>query len=1019
MKHGGVGLFYKNSLPVNVRRDLSFNESIVVELKFGRKKIFFTVLYRSPSFNYTSTEFQTFLQNFKNLNTKIKSENPSAMFFVGDFNAKSHIWWPDGDETPEGREIEDMFASLGLSQLISEPTNFEPGKNPSCIDLIVTDQPNIVLDRGTRSSIDPFCHHQIIYCKVNFRIPPPLPFERKVWHFNRANINAIKRSMTDFPWLEHLSLNNDPNWQVKTFTDIVLNIMSNFVPNEIKRFIPRDPPWITKSLKNMLNRKNRLYKSYKRHGYKEEDKIRLDSFRSECQKAVENAKLTYLTKLGNKVNDPNTSQKSYWKIINRVMNKSRAPKVPPLLVNNEFIVNCREKAKIFNNFFANQCRLISNDSVLPTFNFLTDKRIDHISIRQDEIISLVRNLNPNKASGSDGVSGQMLILCDETVGKPLKIIFENIILTSIYPDMWKVANVTPVYKKGDKQVHKNYRPISLLPICGKIFEKIIFNNLYPYLNGNNLITKNQSGFRPGDSTTNQLLFLVDEIHQAFEERDSLEVRAVFLDISKAFDKVWHDGLIFKLKQNGISGRLLRLFENYLQNRKQRVALNGSFSDYSKIESGVPQGSVLGPLLFLVYINDLQVNIKSNIKFFADDTMLFSIVKDPKVSANDLNHDLEIIYQWAHQWKMEFNPDANKQATEVLFSCKKVSPNHPQLIFNGRAVKKVKEQKHLGLILDSSLSFRKHFDEKIIKAKRIIGIIKHLSKFLPLKTLDQMYKALVRSHLDYCDIIYHIPPKINPPPQLPTFNCLMEKLERVQYQAALAVTGAWQGSNCSKLNEELGWETLSDRRMIRRILQIHKIMNNKTPSYLKNKLPPNHRHFLLNVFRTIKCKTDRYKSSFFPHAIDSWNVIITDFENFPSLENLKKHILSLFRPKTRGIFGVHDPVGLRYLFQLRVELSPLRCHKKQHNFDDTPSDICLCKQGVEDTHHFLILCPFYVTRRVNLIKNVNEILLKNNLPHFENQTQMLLYGNDSLNYADNKKILIATLKYIKDTRRFSK
>ena len=153
--------------------------------------------------------------------------------------------------------------------------------------------------------------------------------------------------------------------------------------------------------------------------------------------------------------------------------------------------------------------------------------------------------------------------------------------------------------------------------------------------------------------------------------------------------------------------------------------------------------------------------------------------------------------------MEFNPDANKQATEVLFSCKKVSPNHPQLLFNGSVVKKVDEQKHLGLILDSSLSFRKHFDEKIIKAKRIIGIIKHLSKFLPLKTLDQMYKALVRSHLDYCDIIYHIPPVINPPPQLPTFNCLMEKLERVQYQAALAVTGAWQGSNCSKLNEELG------------------------------------------------------------------------------------------------------------------------------------------------------------------------------------------------------------------------
>ena len=233
----------------------------------------------------------------------------------------------------------------------------------------------------------------------------------------------------------------------------------------------------------------------------------------------------------------------------------------------------------------------------------------------------------------------MLLLCDNSVVLPLKIIFQNVLVNSTYPDMWRLANVTPIFKKGDKQLIKTYRPISLLPICGKIFDKIVFNNLHNYLTINNHLSKNQSGFRPGDSITNLLLYLVNEIHEAFEDRNSLKVRTVFPDISKAFDKVWHDGLIFKLKQNGISGRLLKFFENYLLNRKQRVVLNGSCSNFSLIESGVTQGSVLGPRLFLIYINDLERNIKSNVEVFADDTILF-----PVISASDLYHDLDIIHQ---------------------------------------------------------------------------------------------------------------------------------------------------------------------------------------------------------------------------------------------------------------------------------------------------------------------------------------------------------------------------------------
>ena len=285
-------------------------------------------------------------------------------------------------------------------------------------------------------------------------------------------------------------------------------------------------------------------------------------------------------------------------------------------------------------------------------------------------MKIVRSLDPNKAHGWDSLSISMIKICDAEIVIPLCLIYEKCLATGKFPEIWKKANVLPVHKKESRQVKNTYRPISLLPICGQIFEKLIFDCIYEHLTDNQLITPNQSGFRPGDSTINQLLYITHSIHTAFEEYPSRETRAVFQDISKAFDKVWHEGLIFKLKSNGISGPLLVLIDSYLSNRKQLVVLNGKSSNWSPISAGVPQGSVLGPLFFLVYINDLVENVSSDAKLFADDTSLFTVVYDEGISADQLNRDLKVISDWAYQWKMQFNPDKNKQAIQVIFFTEK-------------------------------------------------------------------------------------------------------------------------------------------------------------------------------------------------------------------------------------------------------------------------------------------------------------------------------------------------------------
>ena len=387
------------------------------------------------------------------------------------------------------------------------------------------------------------------------------------------------------------------------------------------------------------------------------------------------------------------------------------------------------------------------------------------------------------------------------------------------------------------------------------------------------------------------------------------------------------------------------------------------------------------------------------RLFADDSSLFLRVRDIQVSQNALMNDLDTITLWAHQWKMEFNPDITKQAIEVVFSQKYKKPLHPPLTFNGIPVKREVQTKHLGVILDEKLTFRKHISEKIIKANKGIGMLKFLSKYTTRRVLDILYKLYVRPHLDYGDILYHDQAKDT-----------MALLESVQYNAGLIVANCWKGTNRDRLYNELGWESLSNRRHFRRLSLFYQIKNDLAPAYLADcikDVPPD--------------ITNRYSNSFFPYCQVHFANLDHTIANSPSLAIFKSRFLKTIRPTPKQHFDIGDKYGLSLLVKLRLHFSDLREHRFRHHFN-CQSPICSCQNGDETTKHFLLSCSKFNNARRTFLSNLDSIVPGSTILLQTDQDKLIniiLYGSPELNPELNKIILLSSIAFIKATKRFKK
>ena len=733
--HGGILVHVKNDIPCKRRDDLELNniECLWVEINVRNKKLLVGTFYRPPNSN------ALVFSNIENSIGMAVDTGIADIIIHGDFNINIL------NEQPT-RKITELCQQYNFSQLINEPTNYTESSS-SIIDLLMVSNLQTVDISGVG---EPFLsqdirYHCPIFCIFKFKRHVVKPFRRKVWLYEQGNYDNFRQQVHDFDWTT--AHDDDVNIYAEKFTKKLLNIAEECIPTKNVTIRPRDLPWINNNIRKLMRKRNRLYKKYK----KNKTNTLFDNFkqlRNEVTSNLRKAKQEYVKSLANKLKMPNLSTQDYWKTLKSFIKPSQTSSIPPLYHENVYVADTNEKANLLNIFFAEQSVLDDHLAILPDPVNLEGPTLDSIHFSPTEVKDILSTLKLGKASGPDNVNYRILKEAAEPLSNPLCDLFNYSMSKCVCPNIWKEANVSPLYKKDDPSLVSNYRPVSFLSTIGKVMEKIIHKYIFNFFNDNQVITCLQSGFVPGDSTVNQLVDIYNIFCKALDE--GKEVRAVFLDISKAFDRVWHKGLLFKLKQAGINATLLQWLYNYLSDRQQRVLIPGGNSSWLPVEAGVPQGSILGPLLFLIYINDIVVDINSSVRLFADDTSLYLIVDNPAEAARCINSDLERMHQWAERWLVKFNA---KKSEAILISRKTNRLIHPRLLMNNEPINEVSYHKHLGIFLSSDGTWHEHINNITSKAWSRINVMRKLKFLLDRKSLEITYFTFIRPLLEYADVVW--------------------------------------------------------------------------------------------------------------------------------------------------------------------------------------------------------------------------------------------------------------------------
>ena len=830
---GGLLIYVHLACTTSIRRlhELETpNEDLWIEVAYrgSSRPLFICSTYRPP--NLSLAQSNVFFTNFEQSLRKF-SKNRKACYriILGDFNAKNREWY--GDVTDNcGENLLHLSNVYNLPQLVDFPTHIYSGQLNSALDLVLSDVPGM-----QASALPPLGSSDHVTIQGSWPIPRQVPKSQQrnksepqiFWSWEKADISSLRDAIEKEDWSD-IHLCQDVNkawirWKAK-----IMCLATRFIPHHTKpknqQGIFQSRPWVTDEIKHQVKEKHRLFRRFKASRL-DDDWEKFKKQRNRVSAVLRSAKSAFVSGLPQNNSDRN--QPRLYELL-RCLLKSRNSVVPDLVSASKIVAKTdQEKANLLNQFFVSQSqKAAGDDGPLPDTNTFANRvsklpeaertSLENFVVLEADVRKELEGLNPRKASGFDGVSVRLLKTCGSTIAPCLTRIFNLSLATASLPDDWKEATITPIFKKGNRSSPNNYRPVSLLSSTSKILESLVARQLRKLVDCQ--LPINQSGFRKGDSTSQQLARIMHQLAKHVEDGDV--VVSCFYDLSKAFDTVWHKGLLFKLEALGVVKDALAWVASYLRDRRQRVRIGSSFSTWQRVPAGVPQGSVLGPLLFLCYTFDLPSSVRPPVDCdqFADDTALVSAAPCLQDAISALQETINSTGEWLRNWRLS----ANTEKTKVMVIRRGRSPFSANVNLYGKTLEHVANHRHLGIVLSSDLRWTGQVDSIVAKVSRLLAVLKRLRGSLSREALSVFYVLYIRPQIEYASVAWSN-----------LTGTLNDKLERLQRKAAKIILGfgLYDKVDHHGLLSALNWPTLSSRRLLHLAKLGHSIKHSYAPEHV--------------------------------------------------------------------------------------------------------------------------------------------------------------------------------------------